>query len=55
MSRKCPFLSADNERETRAKTEKEQRKNKERTKKEQRNAPHLFPDYQPPNRTNPTP
>ncbi len=29
MSQKCRILSADNERETRRKTQKEQRKNKE--------------------------
>jgi hypothetical protein len=43
------------ETETKQRREGNQRQNKERTKKEQRNAAHLFPDYEPPNRTNPTP
>jgi hypothetical protein len=44
MSGKCRFSSANNERETRAKT-----------KKEQRNAAHFLADYQPLKLTNRTP
>jgi hypothetical protein len=39
----------------RDKRERNQSQNRERTEKKQRSAAHLFPDYQPLNRTNPTP
>ncbi len=43
------------ETETKQRCEAKQRKSRDRTRKEQGNAAHLFPDYQPLNRTNPTP
>jgi hypothetical protein len=37
------------ETETKQRRNRDESQNRERTEKEQRNAGHLFPDYQPPN------
>jgi hypothetical protein len=57
--KECPEnvrFGARKMRDKRERDETETRgENREITKKEQRNAAHLFPDYQPPNLTNFTP